>query len=72
MHWLSQRGAVIDTLNRTVQLNSPCNNSKILICLPTPKRVVERVYGASVKAIKDILVVREFSDVFPDDLPSLL
>jgi hypothetical protein len=71
MNWLSQRGSIIDTLNRIVQLNSPSNNSKILIHLPTPKRAVERVYGASFKAIKDILVVREFLDVFPDDLPGL-
>jgi hypothetical protein len=42
-----------------------------LIHLPTPKRVVERAYGASVKEIKDIPVVREFSDVFPNDLPGL-
>jgi hypothetical protein len=71
MNWLSQHGAVMDTLNRTIQLNSPGNHLKILIHLPTPKRVVERAYGASVKEIKDIPVVREFSDVFPNDLPGL-
>jgi hypothetical protein len=71
MNWLSQHGAIIDTLNRTVQLNSPDNSSKVLIRLPTPKRAVERVYGASVKEIKDIPIVREFLDVFLDDLPGL-
>jgi hypothetical protein len=71
MNWLCQRGALIDTLNRTIQLNSPDNSSKLLIRLPTPKRAVERVYGATVKDVKDIPVVREFPDVFPDDLPGL-
>jgi hypothetical protein len=52
-------------------LNSPDNSSKFLIHLSTPKRAVERVYGATVKDVKDIPVVREFPDVFPDDLPSL-
>jgi hypothetical protein len=52
-------------------LNSPDNSSKLLIRLPTPKRAVEKVYGATVKDVKDILVVREFPNVFPNDLPSL-
>ena len=71
MNWLCQRGAVIDTLNRTIQLNSPDNSSKLLIRLPIPKRAVERVCGTIVKEVKDIPVVREFPDVFPDDLPGL-
>jgi len=71
MNWLCQRGAVIDTLNRTIQLNSPDNSSKLLIRLPTTKRAAERVCGTIVKEVKDILVVREFLDVFPDDLPGL-
>jgi hypothetical protein len=43
----------------------------VLIQLPTPKRAVERVYGATFKEVKDIPVVREFPDVFPEDLPGL-
>jgi len=39
----------------------------LLIHLPTPKRAVERIYGATFKDVKDILVVREFLD----DLPGL-
>jgi hypothetical protein len=52
-------------------LNSPDNSSKLLIHLSTPKRAVERVYGATIKDVKDIPVVREFPDVFPNDLPGL-
>ena len=40
MNWLCQHGAIIDTLNRTIQLNSLDSSSKLLIHLPTPKRAV--------------------------------
>jgi hypothetical protein len=71
MNWMYQRGAVIDTLNRTIRLNLPDSSSQLLIQLQTPKRAIERVCATSVKEIRDIPVVCEFSDVFPDDLPSL-
>ena len=65
MNWMCQHGAIIDTLCWTIQLDSPYDESKLLIHLPTPKRAVERVYGATVMEVKDIAVVREFLDVFP-------
>jgi hypothetical protein len=71
MNWLRQHGAIIDTLQRTVQLDSPNDSSKLLIRLPTPKRAVERVCVVTIKEIKDIPVVREFPNVFPKDLPGL-
>ena len=71
MNWLYQRGAVIDTLHRVIQLNSPDNRSKLLICLPTPKIAVERVCETTVKEVADIPLVREFLDVFPNDLLGL-
>jgi len=71
MNWVCQRGAIIDTLCRTIQLNSPHSSSKLLIQLPTPKRAVERVCVAFVQEVLDIPVVCEFPDVFPADLPSL-
>jgi hypothetical protein len=71
MNWLCQHGAVIDTLNRTIQLNSLDNKSKLILHLPTPKRTIERSYRTTVKDVKDIPIVREFPDVFPDDLLGL-
>jgi hypothetical protein len=71
MNWMYQRGAAIDTLNRTIRLNLPDSSYHLLIQLQTPKRAVERVCATSVKGIRDIPVVYEFPDVFPDDLPSL-
>ena len=71
MNWLYQRGAVIDTLHRVIQLNSLDSSSKLLIRLPTPKRAVERVCETTVKEVADIPVVREFPDMFSNDLPGL-
>jgi hypothetical protein len=71
MNWMYQRGAIIDALHRTIRLNLPDNKSHLLIQLPIPKRTVERICATSVKEICDILVVCEFPDVFPDDLPGL-
>jgi hypothetical protein len=33
MNWMYQRGAVIDTLNRTIRLNLPDSSSQLLIQL---------------------------------------
>jgi hypothetical protein len=71
MNWMYQCGAVLDTLNRTISLNLHDSSSQLLIQLQTPKRAVKRVCATSIKEIKDIPVVREFPDVFPDDLPGL-
>jgi hypothetical protein len=71
MNWMYQRGAIIDALHRTIRLNLPDKKSHLLIQLPIPKRTVERICATSVKEICDITVVREFPDVFPDDLPVL-
>ena len=57
MNWLYRREAIIDTLHRVIQLNSPYNSSMLLIRLPTPKRVVERVCETTVKEVTDIPVV---------------
>jgi hypothetical protein len=68
---MHQRGAVIDTLNRTIGLNLPDSTSQLLIQLPTPKRAIERVCATTVKEIENIPVVCEFPDVFSDDLSGL-
>jgi hypothetical protein len=62
---------VIDALHRTIRLNLPDSKSHLLIQLPIPKRIVERICATSVKEIYDIPVACEFLDVFPDDLPGL-
>ena len=66
-----QHKAVIDALNRTLRVNLPDSSSQLLIQLPTLKRSVRRVCATVVKEIRDISVMCEFPDVFPDDLPGL-
>ena len=66
-----QHKAVIDALNRTIRVSLPDNNSPLLIQLPTLRRSVEKVCAISVKEVRDILVVCQFPDVFPEDLPGL-
>ena len=64
MNWMHQHKAVVDTLNRTIRLSFPDSNSQLLIQLPILKRSVEKVCATSVKEIRDIPIVCEFSDVF--------
>ena len=71
MNWMYQHKAIIDTLNRTLRVSLPDSNSQLLIQLPTLRRSVERVCATFVKEIRDIPVVCEFPDVFPEDLPGL-
>jgi hypothetical protein len=71
MNWPRQRGAMINTLQRTIQIDSPDGKYKLLIRVSTPKRAVERVCIVTVKEVKDVHVVREFPDVFSEDLPGL-
>ena len=71
MNWMYQHKAVIDVLNRTLRVSLPDSHSQLLIQLPTLRRTVDRVCATFVKEIRDILVVCEFPDVFPEDLPDL-
>ena len=52
-------------------MSLPDSNSQLLIQLPTLRRSVEKVCATSVKEIRDIPVVCEFPDVFPEDLLGL-
>ena len=64
-----QHKAIIDALNRTIRVSLSDSTSQLLIQLPTLRRSVGKVCATTVKEIRDILVVCEFPDVFPKDLP---
>jgi hypothetical protein len=68
---MSQNGAILDIMNRTVQINIPGKNAQLLIQLPFPQKANKEVCAAIVADIQDIPVVCEFLDVFPKDLPGL-
>jgi hypothetical protein len=71
MNWLTQHKAILNTEFRTVRLSY--NQEEILLTLPAtnPAKASGRVYEAIVPEIKNIPVVCEFPDVFPEDLPGL-
>nr|ACS91357.1 polyprotein [Coix lacryma-jobi] len=71
MNWMQRYGAVLDTLNRTVRLNSPDRKSQLLIQLPKPKLISPKIYAMVSEGVENVPVVREFPDVFPEELPGL-
>jgi len=71
MNWMAQRGVVLDTLHRTIKIPLPNENSYLLIQLATPKWAIGQVHTTNVTEVENIPVVRDFPDVFPEDLPGL-
>jgi len=71
INWMAQRGVVLDILHRTIKMQLPDSNSYLLIQRATRKRAIEQVHAATVKEVESISVVREFLDVFLEDLPGL-
>src|SRR5213075_1719854 len=73
---MNQHRAVIDTSTRTVSLNAPDNTRRIILSLPehpVPSGSVctLEVETLEVEPLEAIPIVREYPDVFPEDLPDL-
>jgi hypothetical protein len=66
---LAKHKATLNTDQRTIRLSH--NQEEILLPIPIPNKITGRVYEVMVPEIKDILVVCEFPDVFPEELPRL-
>jgi hypothetical protein len=71
MNWMSQNGVLIDTSTRVVMLRDPTDQKGFLVQLPRQLDVSSEVHAVQAKVLTDILVVSEFPDIFPDDLPGL-
>jgi hypothetical protein len=71
MKWMSGNGVLIDTSTRVVMLRDPIDKKGFLVQLPRDIAIHNTANAALAKAIEDIPVVCEFSDVFPDDLLGL-
>jgi hypothetical protein len=69
MNWLAQHKATLNTDQRTIRLSH--NQEEILLSIPIPTKTTSTIYEAIIPEIKDIPVVCEFPDVFPEDLPGL-
>ena len=70
MGWMKRHKAVLDTSARLVHLNSPVYG-KVTLHLPAISRIKASLHHVVERSLEDIHVVREFSDVFPDDLPGM-
>ena len=71
MKWISGHGMHIDTSTRAVMLRGPISNEAFLVPLPRDLDLHNTTNAIQTLGIMDVLVVCEFSDVFPDDLPGL-
>jgi hypothetical protein len=70
MDWMNRHGVLLDISSRAVEINSPTHGHSVLY-LPHSKHVNSCAYAMKDVRIEDIPVVREYADVFPDDLPGM-
>ena len=71
MKWMSGNRVIIDTTTRVVMLRDPNTKEAFLVQLPRDIHIRSMINAVTSRVIKDIPVVCEFLDVFPDDLPGL-
>jgi hypothetical protein len=71
MNWMKQWEVVIDTAKRVVSLKEPVKAGTFLVPLPSRTNLQSMSCATKVTSIQNVLVVCEFSDVFPDELPRL-
>jgi hypothetical protein len=70
MRWMKMHKAILDVAARVVHLCSPVYG-KVTLHLPAIARIKVTLHHVVELKLEDIHVVREFSDVFPDDLPGM-
>jgi hypothetical protein len=70
MSWMKGHKALLDTVSHTMHLDSPAHDV-VVLQLPPPDTKHPSVHQTTAQNLKDILVAREFSDVFPEDLSGI-
>jgi hypothetical protein len=70
MSWMKWHKAILDISARLVHLNSPVYG-KVTLHLRVISHVKASLHHIVERRLEDIHVVREFSDVFPNDLPGM-
>jgi hypothetical protein len=70
MDWLTQHQVVLDIATRMVEIHSPTSGQTTLY-LPKTEGINLCSYAAVTIQLENILVVCEYPDVFPDDLPGM-
>jgi hypothetical protein len=67
MSWMKMHKAVLDIADQFVHLNSPMYG-KVILQIPTISRIKASLHHMVELKMEDIHVIREFPDVFPDNL----
>jgi hypothetical protein len=70
MSWMKWHGAVLDIASWMVHLDSPVYD-EVILHLPMVSRIKASLHHVVELKLKDIHIVREFLDVFPNDLPGM-
>jgi hypothetical protein len=70
MSWMKWHKAVLDISARLVHLNSPVYE-KVTLHLPVISRIKASLHHVVERRLEDIHVVREFLDMFSDDLSGM-
>jgi hypothetical protein len=70
MSWKKRHRVVLDIASRLVHLDSPVYG-KVILHLPAVSHIKASLHHVVVLKLEDIHVIREFSDMFPDDLPAM-
>jgi hypothetical protein len=71
MNWLAQNKAIINTDQRTIKLSYGHEEVQWSIPIVVPVKASGQVFETIVQEIREIPVVCEFLDVFPEGLPRL-
>jgi hypothetical protein len=71
MNWLAHNKAIINTDQRTIKLSYGHEEVQLSIPIAIPVKASGQVFETIVQEIRNIPVVCEFLDVFPEDLPGL-
>jgi hypothetical protein len=70
MSWMKLHRAVFDIADQLVDLDSPMYG-KVILHLPAASRINASLLHVVKLKLEGIHVIREFLDVFPDDLPGM-
>jgi hypothetical protein len=68
MRWMKMHKAILDIAARVVHLDSPVYG-KVIFHLPAIARIKASLHHVVELKLENIHVVREFPDVFPNNLP---
>ena len=71
MNWMNKMGVVIDVGGRIISLKEPVGEGTFQVTLPRRIDLASTTCAVQTTLLAKILVVCEFPEVFPDELPGL-